>query len=150
MMHRIWSLPAEQRSAFDVSNLRFFHMASPMPPWLKQAWIDWLGPERIWELYGGTERQGATIINGVEWLTRRGSVGRIQGEDQLKIFNEQGSECKAGEVGEIFFKSAEGMARPITISALNPSNWRAVGNRSATWVGWTRRVTFISPTAEPI
>jgi len=109
MMHRIWSLPAEKRAAFDVSSLRIvFHMASPMPPWLKQAWIEWLGPERIWELYGGTERQGATIISGAEWLTHRGSVGRIQGEDQLKIFNEQGDECKPGEVGEIFFKSAGG------------------------------------------
>jgi bile acid-coenzyme A ligase len=109
MMHRIWSLRAEKRAAFDVSSLRIvFHMASPMPPWLKQAWIDWLGPQRIWELYGGTERQGATIISGVEWLTRRGSVGRIQGEDQLKIFNEQSEECKPGEVGEIFFKSAAG------------------------------------------
>jgi bile acid-coenzyme A ligase len=83
-------------------------MASPMPPWLKEAWIDWLGPERIWELYGGTERQGATIISGVEWLTHRGSVGRIQGEDQLKIFNDNGQECRPGEVGEIFFRSAEG------------------------------------------
>jgi bile acid-coenzyme A ligase len=93
MMHRIWSLPAEKRTAFDVSSVRIvFHMASPMPPWLKQAWIDWLGPEKIWELYGGTERQGATIINGVEWLMHRGSVGRIQGEDQLKIFDEEGEE----------------------------------------------------------
>jgi bile acid-coenzyme A ligase len=59
MMHRIWSLPTGKRVAFDVSSLRIvFHMASPMPPWLKQAWINWLGPERIWELYGGIERQG--------------------------------------------------------------------------------------------
>ena len=28
-----------------------------MPPWLKQVWIDWLGPERIFELYAGTEGQ---------------------------------------------------------------------------------------------
>jgi bile acid-coenzyme A ligase len=109
MMHRIFSVPAETRAAFDVTSLRIvFHMASPMPHWLKQAWIDWLGPERIWELYGGTERQGATIISGVEWLTHRGSVGRIQGEDQLKILNEQGEECRLGDVGEIFFRSAGG------------------------------------------
>jgi hypothetical protein len=31
-----------------------------------------------------------------------------QAEDQLKIFNEQGEECKPGEVGEIFFRSAGG------------------------------------------
>jgi bile acid-coenzyme A ligase len=92
MMHRILSLPSETRAAFDVTSLRIvFHMASSMPRWLKQAWIDWLGPERIWELYGGTERQGATIISGVEWLTHRGSVGRIQGEDQLKIPERAGS-----------------------------------------------------------
>jgi bile acid-coenzyme A ligase len=109
MMHRIWSLPAEKRAAFDLSSRRIvFYMASPMPPWLKDVWINWLGPQRIWELYGGTERQGATIINGTEWLMHRGSVGRIQGEDQLKIFNEDAEECKPGEVGEIFFKSAGG------------------------------------------
>jgi bile acid-coenzyme A ligase len=109
MMHRIWRLPPETRAAFDLSSLRIvFHMASPMPPWLKQAWIDWLGPQRIWELYGGTERQGFTMINGTEWLMHRGSVGRIQGEDQLRILNEQGEECKPGEVGEIFFRSVGG------------------------------------------
>jgi bile acid-coenzyme A ligase len=38
----------------------------------------------------------------------RGSVGRIQGEDKLKIFNEDAEECKPREVGEIFFRSAGG------------------------------------------
>ena len=41
---------------------------------------------------------------GVEWLTHSGLVGRIQGEDQLKIIDERSEECKLGEVGEIFFK----------------------------------------------
>ena len=54
--------------------------------------------------YGGTERQKAATIMGVEWLTHSGSVGRIQGEDQLKILDERSEECKLGEVGEIFFK----------------------------------------------
>jgi len=136
MMHRIWSLPAEKRAAFNVSSLRIvFHMASPMPPWLKQAWIDWLGPERIWELYGGTERQGATIINGIEWQEHRGSVGRIQGEDQLKIFNEHGGECKPGEVGEIFFKSAGGQGSTYYYlgaqSKEREGGWESIGD-----MGW--------------
>ncbi len=68
MMHRIWSLPDAVRNAYDLSSLQIvFHMAAPMPPWLKEKWIEWLGPERIYELYGGTERQGATIISGTEW-----------------------------------------------------------------------------------
>jgi bile acid-coenzyme A ligase len=136
MMHRIWSLPVEKRTAFDVSSLRIvFHMASPMPPWLKEAWIQWLGPERIWELYGGTERQGATIINGVEWLAHRGSVGRIQGEDQLKIFNEEGRECKPHEVGEIFFKPAGGRGSTYYYLGAQPKEreggWESIGD-----MGW--------------
>jgi bile acid-coenzyme A ligase len=136
MMHRIWSLPSETRAAFDVTSLRIvFHMASSMPRWLKQAWIDWLGPERIWELYGGTERQGATIISGVEWLTHRGSVGRIQGEDQFKILNELGQECELGEVGEIYFKSAGGQGSTYYYLGAQPraceGGWESIGD-----LGW--------------
>ena len=59
MMHRIWALPDEVRNRYDLSSLQIvFHMAAPMPPWLKEKWIEWLGPERIYELYGGTEAAG--------------------------------------------------------------------------------------------
>ena len=104
MMHRIWRLPEEQRASFDVSSLRVvYHMASACPVWLKEQWIEWLGAERIWELYGGTERQGACEINGREWLAHKGSIGRAQSTCQVKILSEQGEECPPGEVGEIFF-----------------------------------------------
>src|SRR5262249_32186054 len=75
MMHRMWRLPERERRQWDVSSLRVvFHMAAPCPPWLKQAWIDWLGGDRILELYGGTEAQAITFITGDEWLAHRGSV----------------------------------------------------------------------------
>ena len=55
MMHRIWRLPEDERSVYDLSSLKtVWHMAAPCPPWLKEVWIGWLGPERIFELYGGT------------------------------------------------------------------------------------------------
>ncbi|MDQ6918293.1 MAG: AMP-binding protein, partial [Candidatus Dormibacteraeota bacterium] len=58
MMLRIWKLPTEERTRHDLSSLRIaYHLAAPCPPWLKEAWIQWLGPDRIWELYGGTEQQ---------------------------------------------------------------------------------------------
>ena len=45
MMLRIWRLPEAVRLAVDLSSLKVaFHVAAPCPPWLKQAWIDWLGP----------------------------------------------------------------------------------------------------------
>jgi bile acid-coenzyme A ligase len=83
----------------------------------------------------GTERQGATIINGIEWQEHRGSVGRIQGEDQLKIFNELGGECKPGEVSEIFFKSAGGQGSTYYYlgaqSKEREGGWESIGD-----MGW--------------
>ena len=56
MMKRIWRLPDEVRERYDVSSLKVvWHVAEPWPVWLKQAWIDWLGPEKIFEKYGGAE-----------------------------------------------------------------------------------------------
>ena len=76
MMLRIWRLGEAERARFDLSSLRVvWHMAAPCPEWLKQAWIDWIGSERLWELYGGTEAQAFTTISGTEWLSHRGSVG---------------------------------------------------------------------------
>ncbi len=77
MMHRIWRLDAEVRDRHDLSSLRVMvHMAAPCPGWLKEAWIKWLGPEQVHELYGATEAQSATWITGTEWLAHPGSVGK--------------------------------------------------------------------------
>ena len=105
MMKRIWRLPIEVREGYDVSSLRFvWHLAEPCPPWLKEAWIDWLGPDRIWELYAGTEGQAATIITGAEWLEHRGSVGR-PAEGTVLIADEAGAPLRAGEQGEVWLRS---------------------------------------------
>ena len=47
------------------------------PPNVKEAWIEILGPDVVWELYGGTNFRALTFISGTEWLTHRGSVGRV-------------------------------------------------------------------------
>jgi bile acid-coenzyme A ligase len=104
MMARISKLPPEVRDRYDVSSLMVvWHLAAPCPPWLKEEWINWLGAETIWELYGGTEAQAATIITGVEWMQHRGSVGRVN-VDQFKIVRPDGSVAEPGEVGEVFMR----------------------------------------------
>ena len=109
MMHRIHRLPDEQRNAFDLSSLRaVWHMASACPQWLKQAWIDWIGPDRIFEIYGGTELIGGTMITGREWLLHKGSVGKVVPGAQMRIFDENGNECATGEVGEVYFLPDKG------------------------------------------
>lgn len=108
MMSRIWRLPEETRAGYDVSSLRtVWHLAAPCPPWLKEAWIGWLGGEVIMELYAGTEAQAITVISGTEWLTHRGSVGRVAA-GQMKIVKADGSEAGPDEVGEIYMKPADG------------------------------------------
>src|SRR3546814_20938735 len=76
MMSRIWALPEATRSRYDLSSLEaVWHTAAPMPAWLKEAWIDWIGPEKVWEIYGGTERPGNTVLSGTEWLPIAGPPG---------------------------------------------------------------------------
>src|SRR5205823_3409144 len=78
------------------------------PDWLKRAWIDWLGPDRVHEVYGGTEGIGVTTISGREWLAHPGSVGRPLGCD-VRVLGPDEMPAPTGRVGEIFFFSLPGM-----------------------------------------
>jgi bile acid-coenzyme A ligase len=110
MMKRIWRLPPEVHERYDLSSLHtVWHLAEPCPPWLKEAWIDWLGPDRVVELYAGTEAQVATVITGSEWLEHRGSVGRpVAGE--IMVCDADGVEVPPGTEGEVWLRS--GRDRP--------------------------------------
>lgn len=109
MMRRIWSLPEDVRAKYDLSSLKaLWHLAAPCPAWLKECFIDWLGAEVIWELYGGTEGQGSTTIQGTEWLTHRGSVGRPVETCEMKVVGEDGETLPPGEVGEVFLRPLDG------------------------------------------
>jgi bile acid-coenzyme A ligase len=102
MMRRIVQLPdIGQRdfSSFDA----ILHTAAPCPPWLKRAWIDLIGGEKVREGFGSSEAVGMTGIRGDEWLAHPGSVGRPYGCD-LRILDEEGSDLPPGEVGEIFMR----------------------------------------------
>ena len=82
MMQRIWRLPDEVRNQYKLDSLEtVMCTGAPSPQWLKRAWIGWLGPERIHEAYGGSERVGGTQIGGTEWLEHPGSVGLLLSRD---------------------------------------------------------------------
>jgi bile acid-coenzyme A ligase len=134
MMKRIWALPPEVRTSYDLSSLRVvWHLAEPCPPWLKQAWIDWLGPERIYELYAGTEAQLRTVITGTEWLEHRGSVGRPTGGD-VQICGPDGTVLPAREEGEVWLRSSRTTPAYRYIGAearVRPGGWESLGD-----MGW--------------
>lgn len=131
MMKRIWRLPEEVRLRHDLSSLRVvWHLAEPCPEWLKQCWIDWLGPERIMELYAGTEAQTATVITGAEWLAHRGSVGRVQ-PGTVMITDDDGNEVPTGEMGEVWMRSLRGTPTYRYVGATartREGGWESLGD----------------------
>jgi fatty-acyl-CoA synthase len=107
MLRRIWQLPPEVREQADLSSLRvLFSSGSPWPPWLKQEYLDWLGPDRILEMYGGTEQNGSTVISGQESLDHPGSVGKPANGARLRVLDpNSGAELPPGEIGEVYFET---------------------------------------------
>jgi bile acid-coenzyme A ligase len=128
MLQRIWRLPESERGRYDLSSLRrVVSSGAPCPDWLFESFIGWLGPERVFEAYGGTERIGGTLISGSEWLAHRGSVGRPTGGRRIRILDEGGRDLPPGEVGEVYMMPPGGQG----------STYRYLGAESrATADGW--------------
>ena len=136
MLQRIWRLPAEERERVDLGALeRLMVSGAACPPWLKRAFIDWLGPERVWEAYGGSERIGGTAISGTEWLERPGSVGRPTGGGRVRILDPEGRDLPPGEVGEVYFRPPGGPGSTYRYvgaeGRVTPDGWETLGD-----LGW--------------
>lgn len=102
MMRRIIRLPnIHSRDLRSLSGV--YHSGAPCPEWLRRAWIDLIGGDRLFEAYGATEAIGATYIRGDEWLNHVGSVGK-PADTEIRILDENGHRLPSGEVGEIFMK----------------------------------------------
>lgn len=135
MMTRIWRLPEEVKAKYDLSTVEtLWHMAAPCPPWLKEAFIHWIAPGEVMELYAGTEAQAVSIITGSEWLTHRGSVGRVA-IGEMKVFGEDGAELPPGEVGEIYMRRPPGAPATYKYLGATPKvlqdGWESLGD-----IGW--------------
>lgn len=105
MMARIARLPEAVTAGADLSSIEtLLHMAAPCPTDIKRWWIERIGAEHVWEVYGGTERIGVTTIGGLDWLAHPGSVGRPAAGQQIVITDSQGQPLPIGEIGEIRFR----------------------------------------------
>lgn len=133
MMQRIWRLEAKTREAFDLSSIEtVMCTGAPSPAWLKRAWFGWLGPEKIHEAYGGSERIAGTQISGTEWLEHPGSVGKPTADRKIRIQNEQGGLCKALEIGEVFMMPPGGQGSTYRYIGALPTassdGWESLGD----------------------
>jgi len=136
MMHRIWALPDAVKRRYKLDSIKtVFHYGAPIAPWLKRCWIEWLGAEKIWELYASTEYLGATLVRGDEWLQKPGTVGRVAGASRLRVLRPDAGECAPGEVGELFFQPPPQQQRPYhyvgAASRIVGDGWESVGD-----MGW--------------
>ena len=135
MMLRIWRLPTETRLRYDLSSLKVVqHLAAPCPAWLKEAWIEWLGGERIYELYAGVEAQAVCEIRGDEWLAHRGSVGRVL-VGEIRVIGDDGEPTEPGTLGELYMRNSAAGNSSYTYRGAQarqlPGNWESIGD-----IGW--------------
>ncbi|MBD3646443.1 MAG: AMP-binding protein, partial [Pseudomonadales bacterium] len=94
--------------------------------------INWLGGERIHELFAGTEATGATWITGDEWMAHKGSVGKLMGGSKVKVVDEDGNELPPGEVGELYMLPAGGQGSTYHYIGAEPKamegGWESLGD----------------------
>lgn len=105
MFSRMLKLPPEERARYDLSSLEtVIHAAAPCPPQVKEKMIDWWGPI-IHEYYGATEGLGFAACDSQQWLSHRGTVGKVMLGD-LHVLDEDMKPCPIGTPGTLWFKTA--------------------------------------------
>jgi len=133
MMHRMHRVLEQERSCDLTSVRRLWHGSAKCADWLKEAWIQHLGSERVWEFYGGTEGLAATMISGSEWLERRGSVGQVA-VGSMTVLDPMGAPVPPGTVGEIFMRRPDGVTetyRYLGSEKKALGDWETLGD-----LGW--------------
>jgi long-chain acyl-CoA synthetase len=102
MYVRLLRLPAEIRSRYDLSSLRFIaSTGSPCAPEVKKAMIEWFGPV-IHETYASSETGMLTVIDSETAIRKPGCAGYPVGEATIRIYDVEGKLCRPGEVGAVY------------------------------------------------
>jgi bile acid-coenzyme A ligase len=127
MMARMLRVIDDHPRRYDLSTLdTVWHMGAPCPSWLKRRWIDLVGAERLFEMYGATEAIALTIISGTEWLERPGSVGRTA-LGEIKVIDLDGNPAPPGQLGEVVMRRPPG----------SPPTYRYIGAKAKAYdEGW--------------
>jgi bile acid-coenzyme A ligase len=108
-MREILRLPDLDPAGF-ASLRAMLHTAARCDADTKRGWIDLLGPERVYELYGATEGVGVTLVRGDEWLARPGTVGRGF-LTQVRILDDAGHAVPPGTTGTVFMRTPRRVGR---------------------------------------
>jgi bile acid-coenzyme A ligase len=91
----------EERNLSSLHGL--YHSGSACAEWLKRRWIELIGADHIFEVFGSAEQIGALFMRGDEWLKHPNSVGRPE-STEVRIIGADGADVPDGDVGEIYFR----------------------------------------------
>jgi long-chain acyl-CoA synthetase len=106
MFHRMLALPEQTREKYDMSAWRqVIHAAAPCPVEIKKKMLEWWGPT-IYEYYAATEG-GGTLVTPEEWVKKPGTVGKPWPISEVKIFDDEGNEMAANQVGTVWMSMGE-------------------------------------------
>ena len=104
-LYRMMSVSDSVKAATDVSSIkRLLHGSAPCATSLKREVMEFFPSNVVWETYGGTETMG-TVITAEEWVRKPGSVGRAAPNSTIAIFDDDGRELPAGDVGLVYIGS---------------------------------------------
>jgi bile acid-coenzyme A ligase len=125
-------LPLARREPASFGSLRaVLHTAARCDPDTKRGWLDLLGPERLFELYGATEGIGVTLARGDEWLARPGTVGRGF-LTQIRVVDDAGSPVPPGTAGTVFMRTPQRLGRSTYVGdrvvETTPDGFATVGD----------------------
>ena len=103
--HMRAALPGPGRPASSgTPDVTVLHTGAPCEPEVKRAWLDLVGPRRLFEMYGSTEGTGVTLVRGDEWLARPGTVGRGVWT-RIRVLDKELREVPTGTVGEVYLRT---------------------------------------------
>lgn len=106
MVNRIINLPADIRNQYDTASLRAITVGGESFPFpLKRKAVEFFGPGKIFEFFGGTETSCVTYMRPEDQLRKPGSCGKPVAGNQIKLLNEKMNEVPQGEVGIMYIKS---------------------------------------------
>jgi bile acid-coenzyme A ligase len=120
----------------DLSSLEsVLHGGAPLPEWVARKWIELVGPSHFFVSYGSSENAGIAMANGEQWLAHAGTVGKPF-NTVARVFDDEGAELPAGEVGEIYLRWVGQTESSFEYSGQVQARRNAEGFSSLGDLGW--------------
>ena len=133
-IRRVVDLPDEVISRYDTSSMqRMVANAAPWPFDLKRRYVEKIGDDSLFEVYGSTELGIDTILRPEDQMRKPGSCGRPSPGIELALFDEHGEQVTephvAGDLyvrGEAVLKTYYKADQKLKDSSLG--DWVTVGD----------------------